>query len=194
MNHSPPLRWLGALMLVATLAACAAPLRDDDTPANLGDFRLGHNLVVTDTMQMVPISRPATAEEWTEVLTEEIDARFRGYQGEKLYHLGVNIDAYALAPPGIPLVASPRSVLVISANVWSDELGRKLHDEPRQFTVFESLSGQTLVGSGLTQTREEQMRNLSRNAAFLIQRWMEENQDWFGLPARRRAPTQPEER
>lgn len=194
MPHSAPLRWLGALMLAVLVAGCGAPDDLDEAPPDLGNFRLGHNIIVTENMQMVPISRPATEEEWKEVLSDEIARRFGRFQGDKLYHLGINIDAYALAPPGIPVVASPRSVLVISANVWSDELGRKIHDEPRQFTVFESLSGQTLVGSGLTQTKEEQMRNLSRNAAFVVQRWMQENPDWFGGAAPRRATVFSDER
>ena len=49
----------------------------------------------------------------------------------------------------------------------------------KQFTVFESLSEETVVGSGLTQTKEEQMQNLSRNAAKMIQTWMLEHPEWF---------------
>jgi hypothetical protein len=194
MTHSTPLRWLGALMIAALVAACGAPNDLGDAPPDLGNFRLGHNIVVTENMQMVPISRPATEEEWTAALKQAIDDRFSRFQGDKLYHIGINIDAYALAPPGIPVVVSPKSVLVISANIWDDAAGVKLHDEPRQFTVFESLSGATVVGSGLTQTKEEQMANLSRNAAYAVQRWMQENPEWFGLPARRRAPTTEEQR
>ena len=187
MIEFAPLRRIVAVLLVVLAAACSRSDDLSEPPPDLGNFRLGHNIVVTENMQMVPISRPATEEEWKEVLTEEIAQRFSRFEGDKLYHLGINIDAYALAPPGIPLVASPRSVLVISANVWSDELGRKIHDEPRQFTVFESLSGQTLVGSGLTQTKEQQMRDLSRNAAYMVQRWMQENPHWFGGEAPRPA-------
>ncbi len=194
MTHSTPLRWLAALMITALVAACGAPNDLGEPPPDLGDFRLGHNIVVTENMEMVPISRPATEEEWKAALTRAIDERFGRFEGDKLYHIGINIDAYALAPPGIPVVVSPKSVLVISANIWDDAAGVKLHDEPRQFTVFESLSGATVVGSGLTQTKEEQMANLSRNAAYYVQRWLQENPEWFGLPARRRAPAIEEQR
>ena len=96
----------------------------------MGDFRLSHNIVVAENMQQVPPSRNATPEEWQEIITSEIDRRFGDYEGERLYHIGINVDGYALAPPGIPIVLNPRSVLVLSVNVWDDALGEKLHEEP----------------------------------------------------------------
>jgi hypothetical protein len=101
------------------------------------------------------------------------------YEGDKLYHIGVGVDAYALAVPGVPLVLSPKSVLAITVNVWDDTAGRKINAEPKQFTVLEQISGATVVGSGLTQSKDEQMANLSANAARLINDWMVENAAWF---------------
>jgi hypothetical protein len=74
----------------------------------MGDFRLAHNIVVAENMQQVPPSRNATPEEWQEIITSEIDRRFGGYEGDRLYHIGINVDGYALAPPGIPIVLNPR--------------------------------------------------------------------------------------
>jgi hypothetical protein len=173
---------LAALGAAAFLAACAAndPL-EEDLP-DMGAFRLAHNIVVADNMQQVPPSRNATPEEWEEIITSEIDRRFGAYEGEKLYHIGIAVDGYALAPPGIPVVLNPRSVLVLSVNVWDDALGTKLHEEPEQIMVFEGASPETmLVGSGYTRTREEQMQVLARNAARRIQLWMLENPDWFDI-------------
>jgi hypothetical protein len=96
-----------------------------------------------------------------------------------LYHLAVSVDAYVLAVPGIPLVASPRSALIIGVHVWDDALGRPLNDERRQFTVLENLSGESLLGSGLTQSAEQQLAVLSRNAAITIENWLASNPDWF---------------
>ena len=79
----------------------------------------------------------------------------------------------------MPLVASPKSVLIIRVTLWDDQQGGKLNEEAKQFTVFETFSGETLVGSGLTQTKEQQMQNLSRNAAKMIQTWMLEHPEWF---------------
>jgi len=170
------------LGLVLILGACAAtdPL-EEDLP-DMGDFRLAYNIVVADNMQQVPPSREASGEEWIEILTAEIDRRFGGYEGDRLYHIALHVDAYALAPPGVPLVLQPRSVLVISANVWDDELQAKLHEEPEQLTIFEGASTDTfLIGSGIARTREEQMQVLARNAARQIQLWMLQNPEWFSI-------------
>ncbi|MBN2907158.1 MAG: hypothetical protein JXJ18_10660 [Rhodobacteraceae bacterium] len=171
-----------ALLLagLAFLTACGAKTDLAGPPEPLGDFRLGYDIVVSKNAKMIPPSRSATPEEWEAVLKEALDKRFRRYDGEKLYHFGINVDGYALAVPGIPVVLSPKSILVLSANVWDDAAGKKLNEEPKQVSVLESLSGDTLVGSGLTQNKDEQMRNLAENAAVRIERWLVENrEDWF---------------
>lgn len=172
------------LALITTLAACAAgdPL-DEELPP-MGNFRLAHNIVVAENMQQVPPSRNATPEEWTEILESEIDRRFGAYEGDRLYHIGVAVDGYALAPPGIPIVLSPRSILVLSVNIWDDELGRKLHDEAEQIIVFEGSSPETmLLGSGIVRNRTEQMGILARNSARRIQLFMLQNPEWFDISA-----------
>lgn len=174
---------LAAVVLLAVLAACSpAPDPLTDELPDMGDFRLGHNIVVADSMQQVPPSRSAEPEEWVAVLTAELDRSFGAYEGERLYHLGIAIDGYALAPPGIPLVVKPRSVLVLSVNVWDDASGVKLHAEPKQIVVFEGSSPETfLIGSGLARSRDQQMEVLARNAARQVQRWMLENPQWFSI-------------
>jgi hypothetical protein len=111
-----------------------------------------------------------------------VDERFARYQGAKLYNFGISVDAFALAPPGIPLVASPKSALVVTVTIWDDAAQAKLNEEGKQFTVFEGASAESAVlGSGLTRSREEQMERLSRNAAKEIERWMLQNPEWFGI-------------
>jgi len=174
---------LAVLGFALFLGACASTDPLEEELPDMGDFRLAYNIVVAENMQQVPPSRNATPEEWTEALTAEIDRRFAGYDGDRLYHIAINIDAYSLAVPGIPIVLSPKSVLVISANVWDDELQAKLHEEPRQLVIFEGASAQSIIGSGLTRSREEQMQVLARNAARRVQLWMLENPDWFSIDA-----------
>jgi hypothetical protein len=178
----PRLTRFAPLALVAALAACAAPDPLTDELPSMGNFRLGHNIVVAENMQQIPPSRDATAEEWTAILTSEIDRRFGEYDGDRLYHIGIAIDGYALAPPGVPLVLNPRSILVLSVNVWDDAAGVKLHEEPEQILVMEGASTETaVVGSGIARTREEQMQVLARNAARRIQQWMLQNPEWFDV-------------
>lgn len=189
---------LAPVAVLTMLAACAAPDPLTDELPNMGDFRLAHNIVVAENMQQIPPSRNATPEEWVEILTSEIDRRFGEYDGDRLYHIGIAVDGYALAPPGVPLVLNPRSVLVLSVNVWDDALGEKLHDEPEQILITEGASTETaIIGSGLGRTREEQMQVLARNAALRIQRWMLENPEWFNIdpdaPPFRAAPEPVEE-
>lgn len=182
------IRYVAALLILA-LGACTSAADLSGPPADLGNFRLGHNVVVTSKARQSALSRGASKEEWQASLTKAIDERFGRYDGDRLYHIGISVEGFSLAPPGIPLVVSPKSVLIIRATIWDDALGRKLNEEAKQFTVFESLSGDTLVGSGLTKTKEEQMRNLSRNAAKLVQNWMLQNPDWFpGIGAQQAAP------
>lgn len=176
------MRLIAALAIsLSFLAACA---RNEvvEPPVELGNFKLGFAVVVADGVQKVPISRDADPEDWKRSVTEALNARLKRYEGEKFFNLGVSVDAYALAPPGIPLVVSPKSALVVSVTVWDDAAGTKLQEKPEQFTVFEGLDGDTLIGSGLTKTAEEQMATLSFNAAKRIERYLAENPQWFGLP------------
>lgn len=166
------LRNISALLILAVAAACTNSDDLDQAPADLGDFRLAHNIVVAPKMQKGPLSREASKEEWVESLTGAIAERFDRYEGDRLYHLGVSVEGYVLAQPGVPVVLSPKSVLIINVTVWDDAAEKKLNPEPKQITVLESLSGDTMVGSGLTQTAEQQMLNLSRNAAKQIETYM----------------------
>lgn len=170
---------LAAFALVAVMAACTSVADLDEAPVDLGDFVLGHNIVVADKARQAGLSRDASKDEWVTALTTAVDERFGRYDGARLYHLGISVEGYSVAPAGVPLVVSPKSVLVIRVTLWDDKLGKKLNEKAKQMTVFESLSGDTLIGSGLTQTKEEQVVNLSRSAAKMIENWMLEHPEWF---------------
>lgn len=179
------LRRVALFVGLSVLAACG---RNDleDPPVPLGDFALGLNIVVADNVQKVPISREASPEEWEEVMKEAVAARFGRYGGTRLYNIGISVDGYALAPPGIPVVAAPKSVLVITANIWDDATQTKLNPEGEQFTVFEGMSGETVIGTGLTRTKRKQMEVLSYNAIKRVEQWLADHPEWFptggGLP------------
>ena len=183
-------RILAFLSMLVLLAACAeqqgteAPLRD------LGEFRLGHNVVVAPKMQMVPISRAATEEEWITSLTNAFAERMGRYEGSQLYHLGVSVEGYALAPPGVPLVATPKSALVILVTVWDDAAAKKLNEKPEQLVIFEDFGEGVIVGSGIANTREEQLQNLSVNAAARLERFLAEMHEEKGWFAKRETPAE----
>lgn len=173
------IRKLATMALLALTMGCTDVSDLQEAPADLGNFKLGHNVVVASKARQAALSRDASEEDWVNALTAAVDERFGRYEGERLYHLGISVEGFSVAPPGVPLVVSPKSVLIVRVTLWDDALGKKLNEEPKQFTVFESLSGETLVGSGLTQSKDEQIRNLSRNAAKLVQNWMLQNPEWF---------------
>lgn len=153
-----------------------------EPPVPLGDFALGLNIVVADKVQKVPISRKATVEEWEAVMAKAVEDRFGRYSGPRLYNIGIAVEGYALAPPGIPVVAAPKSILVVTANVWDDAKGQKLNDEGHQITVFESLSGDTVIGTGLTRSKAQQMEALSYNAVKKVEQWFLTHPEWFNIP------------
>lgn len=161
-----------ALAAVVLLSACTNANDLDETPVYLGNFSLGHNVAVAPNLTKGPASRDATEEEWVAAMKDAIDERFSRYDGEKLYHLGISIEGYVLAISGVPVVASPKSALIIRVTAWDDAAGQKLNENPKQITVVEDISTKTIFGSGFTQSKEVQMKNLSRNAAKLIQNWL----------------------
>lgn len=179
-------RLLGLIFLLAVLSACGAQEVDDSRVADLGEFRLGHNIVIATKMQMVPGSREASQEEWVESLTQAFADRFERYEGNQLYHFGISVEGYMLAPPGIPLVAAPKSAVVLNITIWKDAEARKLNEKPHQLLIFESFDQGPFVGSGYTSTREEQLANLAFNASRELERWLEDQQadlGWFDFDA-----------
>ena len=172
-----------ALLGLLTAMACTNANDLNKPVAPLGDFAFGHNIVVANNMVKGPVSRDASEEEWVTALKSAIGDRFERYEGDRLYHFGVSVQGYVLAQPGVPIVLSPKSVLILNLDVWDDAKGKRMSAEPKQITVMESLSGETILGSGLTQSKEVQIENLSRNAAKLIQnhlRKMHREEGWFG--------------
>ncbi|HAW46959.1 MAG TPA: hypothetical protein DCX34_06930, partial [Roseovarius sp.] len=102
-----------ALLGLLAVAACTNANDLDSEPAYLGNFRLGHNVVVAPNLTKGPASRAASQEEWIDAMTRAINERFTRHEGSKLYHLGVSVEGYVLAIPGVPVVASPKSALIL---------------------------------------------------------------------------------
>lgn len=175
-------RFFIALAALVLVAACEESDALDKAPKPIGEFNLDHNVVVAPNLVMGPVSREAPNDQWIEAVTKAVDKRFSRYDGNQRYHFGISLEGYVLAQPGIPLVLSPKSILILKLTVWDDAASKKLNEEPEQITVLESLDGETVVGSGFTRTPEEQMEALAFNAAKMIQRYLEKQHlknRWF---------------
>lgn len=170
-----------SLCLVAlALSACAGAGDLDDRPVYLGNFQLGHNIVVAPGLVKGPASREASEDEWITAVTKAVDDRFGRYEKGKFVNLGISVDGYVLAVTGVPLVAAPRSALIIRVTAWNDAETRKFNETPKSITVIEDISADTALSSGLTQTKEQQIENLSVNAAKLIEKWLVDQNNEFG--------------
>lgn len=175
--------FLAPVLALSFLAACTPAANPEDPLADLGAFRLGHNVVIASKAQQGPVSRSATPEEWVDVLRTAVARRFGRYEGDQLYHFGISVEGFMLAPPGVPLVYTPKSVLIINVTVWDDAANAKLNPEVKQLTIFETTTqGTFLIGSGHNRTKEEQMQGLAANAVREIEKWMLEEKaakGWF---------------
>jgi hypothetical protein len=171
------------LALILGLALMGCQTNDlDKPPPPLGDFVLGINVAVTETAQQALLSRDVTPEELQAALTKAVADRFGRYQGSKIYNIGIAVEGYALAPPGIPVVLKPKSLLLIRVNVFDDAAGVALNPGGKRLTILEGLSPETVIGSGLTRSKEEQLAVLSYNAAKAVERYLLENPQWFPAP------------
>ncbi|SFL20385.1 hypothetical protein [Shimia haliotis] len=169
------IRLMVGIAALAALVSCTAPSGPvNDPKRDLGDFVLGHNIVVAPQFQKGPLSRPADKDEFIASMKNAIDARFGRYDGDRTVHFGVNISGYVLAQTGVPLVLSPKSALIITVTAWDDRAGAKFNDEAREFVVLESYTA-PIIGSGMTMSADEQMANLTYNAAAQIERWLYDN-------------------
>ena len=170
------IRLIAALALVLGLAACADATRDLDGPFEpLGNFKLGHSEVVAPNLEKLLVSRDATAEEWITAVDAAVERRFRRFEGDSFYHIGISVEAYSLPPPVIP----GKSALAIRVTVWQDATQAKLNEETKVIHVIK------VFESRLANTREEQIDILAADAAKEIETWLREQQaaqGWFGGP------------
>jgi hypothetical protein len=188
-------RVLGLVMTLVMLAACNGANDLNKAPVPMGDFNLVHNIAVAPKAVKGPLSREVSKEELVKALTDATQERFGRYSGTRDYHFGMSVEGYVLAQPGIPLVFAPKSILIINLTVWDDAKNIKLTEKPHQVTVFESFDQGPIVGSGYTKSAEEQLKNLSQNAAKSIESYLlRQNKEngWFNGPSETAAVLQSE--
>lgn len=175
-----PFRAMLSVAAVVLLAACGGPREPlpKEVPP-IGDFRLGFNIVVANDITRAPGSREATEEELTDAVRASMEERLGRYDGDGLYHIGLRIEAYSLGRAGIPIVYSPRSVLLIAMNIWDDATQEKINPEPVRITAFEGNAG-PLVGSGLVRGKAQQLEALAWDAAQEVEEYLRAHEAaWF---------------
>ncbi|MBC7479555.1 MAG: hypothetical protein H7317_15950 [Pseudorhodobacter sp.] len=172
------------LFLLAGLTLLAACDTNDlkKPPVPLGDFVLGINVAAADQAQVPGISRKATADEWKSAIEAAMADRFGRYEGSRIYNFAIRVDGYVLAPPGIPVVASPRSALIVTVYVYDDATQTLLNPEGKQLVMVEGVSPESFIGSGITQTKAQQVARMSYRAALAVQKYLLDNPAWFKLP------------
>lgn len=184
-----------ALLLVCLALAACGSRPAAEAPVALGNFRLGYNIVQANDVQQGPFSRRVSEGELTAALERAVEARLGRYDGDGLYHLGIAIGAYVLAQPGLPVVYTPKSVLIFEVNLYDDATQTRLNAEPYRITAFEGVENLApVVGSGLVRSKEEQLSNLAAEGARIVERWLTRNAVWFAPdPEAARIPYDPAE-
>lgn len=188
------LRVLSGVALLALLAGCARPGMDAP-PEDLGEFHARVQYVFTENATQGPVSRDATPDEWKVALEQALADRMARYDGSREFDIGVSLEGYMLAPPGVPVLYSPKSTAVVYVHLY-DVAAKEFVARKKELQVFESTTGESaLVGSGNARTREEQIQGLAENVARRIELWLEEENElngWFDpLPAAAAEPEAP---
>lgn len=169
---------LGGLLM---LAACGAT-QLDETPEDLGAFKARVLHVYTEKALQWPLSRDAEPSEWQEPMERTLTARLGRYQGGQEYDVAVTLEGFMLAPGGVPIVFSPKSVAVVNVFVY-DVAGKRFLAEKVQMEVFEDTTGESaLLGSGHSRSKQEQIDGLALNIADKIEEYIAEKhatEGWF---------------
>ena len=163
------------------LAACGAT-QLDEAPEDLGAFKARILHVYTEKALQWPLSRDADQSEWTEPMQRALTARLGRYQGAQEYDVAVTLEGFMLAPGGVPILFSPKSVAVVNVFVY-DVKGELFLAEKVQMEIFEDTTGESaLLGSGHSRTKAEQIDGLALNIADKIEEYIAEKhaeEGWF---------------
>jgi hypothetical protein len=180
----PSLHRAALFLLLPLLAtACTSDLDPDVARTGIGDFSLDRVVVIVDGPLVPPYSRSLSEAAVKSAVEDSLQARFGRFEGTGSYSIGVKVQGYVLSGPAVPVLFAPRSQLFLSVNAYDDSPAR-LNADTLNLTVHEDAGGDTVVGSGYSQTAEEQIAELASNAAIEIERWLRKNPDWFTGAAR----------
>ncbi|MGB0661421.1 MAG: hypothetical protein ACPGNV_14755 [Mangrovicoccus sp.] len=166
---------------LCALAACTTAIDEEIAAQNIGSFSLDRLVVISNAPIQGALSRDAEDEALKIAVTEAVQAQLGRFDGPSKYSIGIKVQGYVLAQPGIPVLLAPRSTLLLSVNVY-DSVPQRLNAKPKNLTIFEDAGADTVVGSGYTQSAAQQLKELAENAAIEIELWLRENPQWFPEP------------
>jgi len=166
------------LALPLLLAACTSELDPDVARSGIGDFSLDRIVVIIEDPLVPPYSRSLSEAQVKAAVEDSLKRRFGRFEGSGKYSIGVKVHGYVLSGPAVPVLFAPRSQLFLSVNAY-DAVPARLNPDTLQLTVHEDAGGDTFIGSGYSQTAEQQIAELAENAAIEIERWMRKNPEWF---------------
>lgn len=175
------MRLAAVLLTCIALMGCTTELDPDSYARPIGDFRLTHLRVNAKAPLVGALSRKASSEDLEAAVTDAVQSRFARFDGPGIYAMTADVAGYVLAAPGIPVLLAPRSLLALNVNLYVLDNGdwRQLNAETNKLVVFEDAGGDTVLGSGYTQSAAEQLAEMSENAAIEIEKWIRDNPDWF---------------
>ncbi|WP_170388227.1 hypothetical protein [Ruegeria atlantica] len=175
------LRILTLITGLALMGACTQTQLYEE-PESLGEFKLRVNYAFADKAVQGPVSRDATPDEWTSAIQNAVDIRLGRYVGAQEYDIGISLEGYMLAPPGVPILYNPKSTAIVLVNVY-DVNKKEFLAKGKQFQVLEDTTGgSALKGSGHERTKEEQMSGLALKVADRVEEWLAEEHEengWF---------------
>ena len=175
------LRILTVVTGLALMGACTQT-QVYEPPESLGEFKLRVNYAFADKAVKGPVSRDATPDEWTAAIQNAVDIRLGRYEGAQDYDIGISLEGYMLAPPGIPVIYNPKSTAIVLVNVY-DVKKKEFLAKGKKFQVLEDTTGgSALKGSGHERTKEEQMSGLALKVADRVEEWLAEEHlenGWF---------------
>lgn len=177
------IRLIAFLTSLTLLVACGET-QLDEAPEDLGTFKMRVGYIYTDKALQWPLSRNAEGSDWNATLQNSLDGRLRRYEGTQEYDVAITLEGFMLAPPGIPIVLSPKSVAVVNVFVY-DVAGQEYLAKKHQMEIFESTTGESAVlGSGHSRSKDEQIAGLSLNIVDAVEEWMakqHQENGWFDL-------------
>ena len=128
----------------------------------LGDFSLGHNVVVAPKLTRGEGSVVVPKQTFVDAVEKSNANQFKGYSGAGIYHLGISLEGYSVAPPE---TLGFRSALVAAVTVWNDSTSSKLNQTPKIFTVtYDPVPAAVQTGT--------QVANLSKKLSTEIENWL----------------------